>query len=95
MKRALILSAALLGGCNDVGAFKGALGVSPFPTSYRAPAVSVAPAKCPPAVAALPTYSPAMQRQVAGEMRVAGNAAWPRMVSDLVYKRQQIRALCK
>lgn len=89
MRRALILSAALLGGCNSLP------GVSPFPLSYVAPAASVAPAKCPSDIAAIPTYAPSMQRQVAAEMRAAGNAAWPRMVSDWIYARQIIRRECK
>jgi hypothetical protein len=89
MKRALILSVALLGGCNSTP------GTSLFPTSYNAPATSAAPAKCPADIASLPAYSQAMQRQVAREMRAAGGAAWPRMVSDWIYARQTIRHECK
>lgn len=88
-KTVALLTLLALGGCNDAAALRQSLAVPPI-APQAAPAL-----KCPPDVAALPTYSGALQRQVAGEMRTAGGAVWPRLVSDWVYKRQQIRALCK
>jgi len=86
MKRiTVVLLAISLGGCFGTGSEK----------PEAAAAVVPAP-KCPERVAELPEYAQSLQRQVAGEMRAAGpNAAWPRLVSDWIYKRQQIRSLCK